>query len=151
MRANMAILERGADWHPEAQQLLEQVYEEDPYYYYATATLAQIHYDQDAIGKAQELFDKAYESIERSGDLLTVTEARSKVLLLMVAGMCCTHGIVDEKRVAQHLDEADNLRDDLPRMGNQVCTVFSTLSKRNESSDTIRHHIELIRKGQVLL
>jgi tetratricopeptide (TPR) repeat protein len=151
IRANMATLERGADWHLEVQQLLEQVVEEDPYYYYATATLAQIHYDQGASGKAQELFHEAYESIERSGHLLTVTESRSRILLLMVAGMCCKHGLTDEKRAEQHLEEADHLRDSLPRIGYQVCTVFSNLSKRNENSDTIHRHIELIRRGEVLL
>jgi tetratricopeptide (TPR) repeat protein len=151
IRANMAILERGADWHLEVQQSLKQVSEEDPYYYYATVTLAQIHHDQGTIGKAQELFHQAYESIERSGHLLTVTEGRSKILLLMVAGMCCKHGLTDEKRAEQHLEEADHLRDNLPRMGPQVYKVFSTLSKRNESSDTIRRHIELIRRGKVLL
>jgi tetratricopeptide (TPR) repeat protein len=151
IRANMALLERGADWHLEVQLLLEEVVEENPYYYYATATLAQVHHDQGTIGKAQELFHKAYESIEHSGQLLTVTETRSRILLLMVAGMCCKHGLTDERRAEQHLDEADHLRGALPRMGPQVCTVFSTLSKRNESSDTIRHHIELIRKGKVLL
>jgi tetratricopeptide (TPR) repeat protein len=152
IRANIAILRREANWHQEVQRLLnETVYVTDPQYYYATATLAQIHYDQGATGKAQELFHKAYQSIERSGHLLTVTESRSRILLLMVAGMCCKHGLMDEKRAEQHLDEADHLRDSLPRMGSQVCTVFSTLSKRNESSDTIRRHIELIRRGEVLL
>jgi tetratricopeptide (TPR) repeat protein len=151
IEANMVILGHEADWHGKAQQLLEQVHAEDPYYYYATATLAQVYYDQDRTDEAQELFREAYTTIERSGHLLTVTEARSRILLLMTAGTCCKHGLTDEKRAEQHLDEADHLRDSLPRMGSQVCTVFSTLSKRNESSDTIRRHIELIRQGKVLL
>jgi tetratricopeptide (TPR) repeat protein len=151
IKANMAILEREADWDRKAQRLLERVRDEDPHYYYATATLAQVYHKRGKIDKAQEVFHKAYESIESSNDLLKVTEARSRILLLMVAGMCCRQGLVDEKKAEQHLDEADHLRGALPRMGPQVCTVFSTLSKRNESSDTIHRHIELIRRGQVLL
>lgn len=151
IEANMVILGHEADWHGKAQQLLEQVHAEDPYYYYATATLAQVYSDQDKTDEAQELFREAYTTIERSGHLLTVTEARSRILLLMTAGMCCKQGLMDDKKAEQHLDEADHLRDSLPRIGSQICTVFSTLSKRNESSDTIRRHIELMRKGQVLV
>jgi tetratricopeptide (TPR) repeat protein len=151
IRANMAILGREDNWHQQVQQLLEPVYVADPQYYYATATLAQVHADRGNSEKAQELFNKAYTTIERLGHLLTVTEARSRILLLMVAGMCCKHGLVDEKRSEVHLDEADGLRSSLPRIDSQVCTVFSPLSKRNESSETIRHHIEMMREGKVLL
>jgi tetratricopeptide (TPR) repeat protein len=151
IRANMAILGREDNWHQQVQQLLEPVYVADPQYYYATATLAQVHADRGNSEKAQELFNRAYTTIERLGHLLTVTEARSRILLLMVAGMCCKHGLVDEKRSEVHLDEADGLRSSLPRIGSQVCTVFSPLSKRNESSETIRHHIEMMREGKVLL
>jgi len=153
IEANMEILERNrkANWREEAQRLLERVHDKDPQYYYATATLAQVYADQDDSDKTQSLFSEAYTAIERSGHLLTVAEARSKILLLMVAGMCCRHGPQDETRSEMHLDEANGLRRSLPKMDNQVCTVFSTLSKRNESSEAISHHIELIREGKVLL
>jgi tetratricopeptide (TPR) repeat protein len=151
IRANMAMLEREENWHQQVQRLLKPVYVADPQYYYATATLAQVHADQGDSDKAQELFNEAYTVIERSGHLLTVTEARSRILLMMIAGMCCKHGPMDEKRSEVHLNEADSLRSSLPTIDSQVCTVFSPLSKRNESSDTICHHIELIRKGDILL
>jgi len=150
IRANTALLERTPKWE-EAQLLLKSVHDTDPQYYYAMVTLAQVYYEQGELDKAQQLFDKAYMTIERSGDLLTVTETRSKVLLRMVAGMCCKHGPRDEDRADELLDQADNVLHSLPRIGNQDCTVFSTLSKRNESSNTIRRHIELIREGKVLL
>jgi len=150
IRANTALLERTPKWE-EAQLLLESVHDTDPQYYYAIVTLAQVYYEQGELDKAQQLFDKAYMTIERSGDLLTVTETRTKVLLRMVAGMCCKHGPKDEDRADELLDQADNVLHSLPRIGNQNCTVFSTLSKRNESSNTIRRHIELIREGKVLL
>jgi tetratricopeptide (TPR) repeat protein len=149
--ANMAILERKAGWEQKAQQLLERVYKEDRPYYYATATLAQVYHEQGKIDEAREFFHKAYESIESSNDLLKVTEARSRILLLMVAGMCCKQGLIDDKKAEQHLDEADHLCDDLPTIGDHACTVFSTLSKRNENRDAIRHHIGLIRGGKILL
>jgi tetratricopeptide (TPR) repeat protein len=151
--ANIEILERKhkANWREEAQRLLERVHDKDPHYYYATATLAQVYAGQGDSDKAQSLFGEAYTAIERLGHLLTVTETRSKILLLMVAGICCKHGPKDERRSDMHLDEANSLRRSLPKVDNQVCTVFSTLSKRNESSETISHHIELVREGKVLL
>jgi tetratricopeptide (TPR) repeat protein len=155
IRANIAILRREANWHQQVHRLLnETVYVADPQYYYATATLAQVYHDQGEVAKAQNLFDQAHTTIERSGHLLTVTETRSKVLLLMTAGICCKHSPMDEGRSEELLDKAENLLGNLPRLprtDHEVCTVFSTLTKQNESSDTIRQHIELIRKGQVLL
>ena len=145
------MIEREANWHEKAIETLKNVYDADSLYYYATATLAQVYADRGNLDIANELFQKAYQTIERSGDLITVTEVRIKILLLMVAGMCCKHGLEDEKRSEEHLSKADALLDNLPKIDSQPCTVFSTLSKRNEKSDTIHHHIELIRKGEVLL
>jgi hypothetical protein len=147
----MAIIRREDNWRAEVRPLLESVYLADPQYYYATATLAQVNVGKSDPDSAQKLFREAYETIERSGDLLIVTEARSKILLLMVAGMSCKHGLKEEKRSEEYLDRADGLRGSLPKIGSQVCTVFSTLSKRNENSETIGSHIELIRRGEVLL
>jgi tetratricopeptide (TPR) repeat protein len=148
IRANMAILGRQAD---EARKLLEPVYAADPRYYYATATLAQVYASQGDFGGAERLFREAYETVERSGHLFTVVEARSKILLLMVAGMCCKHGIRDERRSEEYLDQADGLRGSLPTLGGKACTVFSTLSKRSESSGTVHEHIEKIREDVILL
>ena len=150
IRANMALLMRAPDWDV-PQLLLESVLDTDPQYTHAIVTLAQVYYGQDRLDEAQKQFDKAHMAIERSGDLITVTEIRSKILLRMVAGMCCKHGPQDEDRAHALLDQADNLLPSLPRIDDQDCTVFSTLSKRNESSNTIRRHIGLIREGQVLL
>jgi tetratricopeptide (TPR) repeat protein len=154
IEANMAILARQADWHQEAQELLEAVYEAEPHYYYATATLAQVYYDQgdhDKHDKARKLFGEAYKDMERSRHFHTVTEARSQILLEMFAGMCCKHRLMDDKLADEHLDRADRFRGRLPKIGTQVCTVFSPLSKKNEQNSIIYNHIELIRKGEVLL
>lgn len=151
IKASIAILNHEANWHEEALQILESVYDKDPLYYYATATLAQVYADQGNTGDAEKYFREAYNTIERSGDLITVTEVRIKILLLMVAAMCCRHGLKDEKRAEEHLDKADALRDSLPKIGDKICTVFSYLSKLNENSQDIHSHIELIRKGNVLL
>jgi tetratricopeptide (TPR) repeat protein len=151
IKANMEIIGREGDWQGQAQQLLERVHAEDPQYYYATATLAQVYYVKGDRDKARELFQEAYTTIQQLGHLITVTEARTRVLLLMTAGMCCKHGPQEERWAEEHLDRATDLLGSLPRRGHQICTVFSTLSKQNESSDVIRHHIELIRKGRVLL
>jgi tetratricopeptide (TPR) repeat protein len=151
VEANIAILRGEDNWHQEAQDLLGPVHEADLQYYYATATLAQVHYDQGNHAKARELFREAYETIRDSGHLITVTEARSGILLLMVAGLCCMHSFEEDRWSKEHLDRAHSLLGSLPQMGLQTCTVFSFLSKRNESRDVIQHHIELIREGKVLL
>lgn len=151
IETNIAILDRRAEWHQETRKLLEAVHKVEPHYYYATATLAQVYYDQGDYDKAQELFSEAYRDIERSGHLYVVTETRSRILLEMFAGMCCKHGLKDGKMADEHLDRADGFRTRLPTIGTQVCTVFSPLSKKNEQSETIHAHIESIRKGKVLL
>jgi len=154
IRANMAIIRRDDKWYQGAQQLLEEVHSGDAQYYYASATLAQIYYAKgkpEDMKRAQKLFGEAYIIIERSGHLLTVTEARSKVLLFMVAGMCCKHGLMEESRSDELLDKASGFLTNLPKIDSRVCTVFSPLSKRNEKSDTIRRHIESIRGDKVLL
>jgi tetratricopeptide (TPR) repeat protein len=148
VRVNMILLKRDGNWLQEAEQLLKPIYDDNPSYYFATATLAQVYTLQDKRDEAQRLFREAYEVIEHSGDLLTVTEVRSLILLQMVAGLCCRHGLMNKKRSDEHL--ADAFRNSLPGLDSQVCTVFSTLSKRNETSEAIRQHIELIRKGEVL-
>jgi tetratricopeptide (TPR) repeat protein len=151
VRVNMTFLRGAENWEQEAKRPLEVIHDDNPSYYFATATLAQVYAIQGNHDEARELFREAYETIEHSGELLTGTEARSQILLQMVAGLCCRHGLMNNKRSDEHLDKVDNLRDNLPKVDSQVCTVFSTLSKRNEKSETIHDHIELIRKGKVLL
>lgn len=150
MRANIAIMARKGNWRKTAQEILRSVHNDDPQYYYATVALAQIGLDDDSI-KAQRLFGESYEEIERSGHLLTVTEVRVKILLLMVAGICCKHGLRDERRSDEYLDKAEALLGSLPKLGPKVCTVFSALSFRNENHEKIRQHIDLIQGGDVLL
>ena len=151
IRANMAILKNQNTWCQEVQNLIKLVLDDDPNYYYAATTLAQAYHLDNKHDDAQKLFREAYATIERSGDLLMVAEARSQILLRMIAGLCCWHGLMDKTRADEHLDRADGLRGSLPQIDSQVCTVFSALSKRNEKSETIHDHIEWIRKGKVLL
>ncbi len=152
IQANMAILKHDEGWLQEVEEILLPIRYEDPGYYYGTATLAQVYALQDEKhDDALRLFQDAYDSIERSGDLLITTEARSQILMRMVAGLCCRHGLIDEKRSDDHLDKADGLRSILPKIDSQTCTVFSTFSKVNERSETIHDHIESIRKGDILL
>lgn len=151
IRANMAIIMREANWQSNVREVLLQTRDDDPNYYYATATMAQVlSAESKNEDDASNLFHQAYDNIERSGDLLTVMEARSHILLRMVAGLCCRQGIKDYKRSEEHLDRAEALLSALPSIDGQVCTVFSTLTKRNERSEIIREHLGLIRKGDVL-
>jgi tetratricopeptide (TPR) repeat protein len=151
VRVNMLILKRDGNWLQEAEKLLKQVYTDNPSYYFATATLAQIYLLQGNLNEARKMFRETYEVIEHSGDLLTVVEIRSIILLQMVAGLCCLHGLENKKRSDEHLDMAESLRNSLPKIGSQGCTVFSTITKRNENSEIIHQNIELIRNGEVLV
>ena len=151
IEANMIILEKAENWANKAREILEEVYRADPEYYYATATLAQVHGFQEDEDTKQKLFNESYEIIQHSNHLLTVTEVRSKILLLMVAGLCCKHGIKNEKKSEEYCDKADDLRSTLPAVDGRICTVFSTLSKRNESSEKISDHIKQIRQGNFFL
>jgi tetratricopeptide (TPR) repeat protein len=151
VKANMVMLGRQSDWHAEVKQILEPVHLADPQYYYATVTLAQVQLAPGVTDDAHKLFREAHDAIVSSDDLHTVKEARSQILLLMEAAMCAKHGLLEDKRAEDYLDQADSLRSGLPTIGPQVCTVFSVLSKHNENSETIHYHIQLIRAGQVLL
>jgi hypothetical protein len=150
MEASIPIMKHEGDWLEEARKLLEPVHKDDPLYYYATATLGQIYMAQND-PRAKQLFQEAYTTIEHSNDLITMTEVRVKIHLLMVAGMCCRQGLVDEKRSEEHLDRADALLNSLPKIGSNEWSVFSNLSKKNEKSPIIRSQIELIKKGDVFV
>lgn len=150
IRANILILRGVGDWKGEARSLLLPVRAADPSYYYVTATLAQLNHLQADMQTARELFRDAYDTILTLADIHKVREVRSRILLLMIAGMAAKY-IGLEKQSKDHLDQANELCDSLPIIHSQICTVFSTLTKRNESQDTIRRHIELIRNGEILL
>ena len=151
MRANMAIIAGMEDWQERARQYAEEACEIDPGYYYAPFTLGQIIRAIEGgtdTEQVKKLFSDAYSRIQDSGHLHFVTETRIHILLLMVSALCGRHGEkADERTVNTYLDEARLLRDDLPRIDNRVCTVFSPLSKQNVDRETIGSHIEKIREG----
>jgi hypothetical protein len=148
MEASIPLMTHKGDWANDSRKILEPVLIEDTRYYYAAATLGQIYLSLKNSVRAKELFKMAYDSITTSNELVASTEARVKVHLLMVAGLCCMKGMIDSKTAAEHLDKASALLGDLPIIGSVKCTVFSNLSKRNEEVDVIRKHIELIRNGE---
>lgn len=148
---SILMMERIENWQKKAAQLLKDIEPESYSNYYVTATLAQVYADLGEKERAKLLFRKAYENISDSGDLITVKEVRTKILLLMMAGMCSKQLPDFENRSRDHLSKAEGLLDSLPKIDSQPCTVFSPLSKRNENSDIIRKHIELIGEGRVLL
>jgi tetratricopeptide (TPR) repeat protein len=149
VQANVEILESNANYQEKVHDLLEPVLKEDPRYYYAIVTFAQVGTERQP-DSAEASFLRAYKSILTSDDLPTVTEVRSAVLLRMTAGLCCrqTEDLPDAE---VHLEKADQLLEMLPSMNSVPCTVFSVLSKQNESRDIIKYHLELIRDGQTLL
>ncbi len=151
LRANMAIISRPAAWRKDAEEYLNKVHVAEPLYYFATATLGQIAQHHGEAAQAQQLLKEAYESIKDSGDLATVTEARSLILLLLLAGICSKHGTMDLGRANDYFAKAEGLCPTLPRLGSDVCTVFSPLSKRNEPVHEIESHIDALRNGKVLL
>lgn len=150
IRANILILRGTGDWKREAQALLLPARKADPSYYYVTATLAQLSHLQGDGQTARELFQDVYDTILTVADIHKIREARSKILLLMIAGMAARY-IGQEKQSKDYLDQANDLCGSLPIMGSRICTVFSTLTKRNEPPDTIKQHIELIRNGGILI
>lgn len=158
---NSRILRLDENWEEEAKKVLEQIHAEDPFYYYATTTLGQL-YLEDNPEKSRDLFNKAHEAIVSSSDLITLQEIRSKILLLLVAAICCVGAAKNNgdtpdeydrklKQASDYLNRAIQLRENLPKKEANVCTVFSPLSKRNERSETINDHIERIRRGQIEL
>ena len=148
----MAILEGREGWATTVQSLLQPACEAHPNSYYALASLAQAYHASGA-QKATELFDRAYESMERSRHLDITREVRSRILLLMVAGMWSRMGsaVVKKRMPEEFLEEAKSLLDRLPRRDSEECTVFSPISKRNEDRNTVAAHIGQIQSGVVIL
>lgn len=154
IRANMVIMLRRPKWQDTVQQLLKPLYEKDPSFYFAGVTLAQFYDSQGDKEQADKYFRESYGSIRMVATLPTgsvlQTEVRSRILFLMTAGLTSKY-ISEESESKFYLDQANNLCNLLPTLENKVCTVFSTISKRNESVEKIKEHIEFIRQGQVLL
>lgn len=149
VKANIGILRQEKNWQAQVLGLLETVHKNDPQYYYATATLAQVYDLIGELDKARSIFQEAHQTILGSRDIETVKEVRSRILLLMVAGLCSKQGLSNGQQITdEYLNEADGLRSNLPKIDSDVCTVFSTLSKRNENTDKIHLHIEHIREGK---
>jgi len=149
VQANVEIVQGNDGYGDVVQELLVPVFADDPRYYYAIVTMAQTHTDREP-GEAQALFSKAYETIVSSNDLLLVTEVRSQLLLRMTAGLCCKQ-LDDILHSEEHLEKAGQLLRLLPVMNSVPCTVFSILSKCNESSAAIEEHLRSIREGHLLL
>lgn len=148
IRANIAITSGREQWEA-AIALLRSV--ADPHEYYASATLAQILRKQDpASRQAQELFQNSYLAIRDLGHLQAVVEVRSKILLLLVAGMCAQYTAGYTAMAEEHLVEAEGLLASLPERDGQPCTVFSTLSKRNVDKSVVLADIDALRRGSVL-
>lgn len=148
IRANIAIA-RGNDGWSEAIDMLRTI--KDPHEYYSTATLAQLLISRDsASAEARNIFREAYMSIRDLGHLHSVSEVRSKILLLLVAGLCAQYSEGYTGMMEEHFAEAEGLLGSLPKRGQQTCSVFSPISKRNETSSVIISHIESVRRGVLL-
>ena len=151
LKANIVLLRGADDWPAKVQVLLEPACAIDRDSYFASSTLAQAYQfvnDQ----RARQQFDSAYDCIVRRRHLETTTEVRSRILLLMVAGICSRMGSSDGKKrmPEEFLDEAKMLLERLPRRDSEQSTVFSPISKRNESASTIASHIGQIELGAVI-
>lgn len=139
---------------------LMDLHDEDPEYFYATITLAQV-LAAEGSADAAPLFREAYTAIRASNNLNALTEARSKILLHMSAALCLHYGAHDTSHAEDHLYAVQGLLPQLPKLGDspyipanqrgETCTVYSVLSKRNESAAGIEQHLRDIRAGRFLL
>jgi tetratricopeptide (TPR) repeat protein len=145
IRANILL---GQNEKEKAREVLQQLYTRDPKYYFATATLGQI---EPSKLERETKFREAYETIINNIELDKTTEKRSKVLLMMVVGLCCKNIPEHIKETDIHLNKALELLQELPKMGNEKCTVYSTMTKFNVNEDKIKEHIEAIRSGKLIL
>lgn len=150
IKANMMMIKHENNWEITVQGLLHPVRDRDSTYYFATATLAQSYHSQGNFEMAKQLFQDVYDTIIAVAEISNIKEVRSKILLLMFAGMSSKY-IGKEKQSAEYLDQAKEYCNDLPKINSHFCTVFSPLSKRNEIVSNIQSHIAFIRKGIVLI
>lgn len=152
LQANVSILRADGDWPQKVVAQLSSLCADEPDNYYALATLAQA-YLATSDARAETTFDQAYDVILKRRHLETTTEIRSRVLLVMTAGMCSKMGSKQgaKKRMPEEfLEEARRLLERLPRRGADECTVFSIISKRNENRNVIAGHIGQIEAGIVV-
>jgi hypothetical protein len=136
-----------------ANKLIKEGLGRDPLWHYATYTRAQIVGILEDHDRGKESFRNAYENIQQSGELVTVREARSRVLLLMLTASCMkqfSNKPAELLRADKHLEEANSCLLNLPRRGDIQATVFSPPSKKNEPLDLIKDHIEQIAEGTPL-
>ncbi|MCC6300806.1 MAG: hypothetical protein IT314_16090 [Anaerolineales bacterium] len=147
IKANAVIMLHPPKWQEVVQQLLHPLYEKDSSFYFAGATLAQSYDSQGKNELADKYFRESYKPMRITSTLHT--EMRSRILFFMTAGLASKY-ISEESESKFYLDQANNLCGLLPTLAGRTCTVFSTLTKRNEPVEKIREHIELIRKGHVL-
>jgi tetratricopeptide (TPR) repeat protein len=148
IKANMLIMLHPSKWQETVQQLLNPLYEKDSSFHFAGVTLAQSY---DALGNkelAEKYFRESYKPIRITSGLHT--EMRSRILFFMTAGLASKY-ISEESESKFYLDQASSSCGLLPTLENRACTVFSTLTKRNEPVEKIQEHIDLIREGTVLL
>jgi hypothetical protein len=127
--------------------LLNPLYEKDSSFHFACVTLAQSY---DALGNkelAEKYFRESYKPIRITSGLHT--EMRSRILFFMTAGLASKY-ISEESESKFYLDQASSSCGLLPTLENRACTVFSTLTKRNEPVEKNQEHIDHIREGTVL-
>jgi len=147
VKANMTIMLHPPMWQETVQQLLMPLYEKDSSFYFAGVTLAQSYVSQGNNKLADKYFRESYKPIRITSALHT--EVRSRILFFMTAGLASKY-ISEESESKFYLDQASSSCGLLPTLENRTCTVFSTLTKRNEPVEKIQEHIELIREGEVL-
>jgi hypothetical protein len=154
VRVNLKVCAGSVEYSGAIKLLEEMTRIPDHTEYYARVTLAQLLSTTRADDNlATQTFKDAYTAIQMLGHLVpeNITEIRSRVLLLMTAALAARWGLHDKAMAEEHLNEAAALAQQLPKRSSQTCSVFSTLSKRNESARNIVSHIDLIRKGTILL
>jgi hypothetical protein len=148
VRANIAITSGRGEWD-NALKLLRSI--NDSHEYYAKATLAQVlEKTTSDSSEAKEIFSAAYRSIRDLGHLSTVVEPRSRIWLLLVAGMCSRFTDGYFHMMEEHFSEAESLLASLPERDGQVCTVFSPRIKKNVDRSQIQADLDFLRRGMLL-
>jgi hypothetical protein len=153
-RVNLKVAPGLVDYSTEIKLIEDVLQNAELSEYYIRATLAQILSRSDSQDRARALFTETYANIQMLGHLSpeSITEIRSRVLLLMTAAVSAKNGKDENRAIAEeHLNEATALLNQLPNRDGQMCSVFSTISKKNESPQRISEHIVQIRAGAILI
>jgi tetratricopeptide (TPR) repeat protein len=149
IKTNIIIIKKDKNWIEKAHENVEKILQENQNYYFAVVTLAQLLFikrDDTNI----KYFQNAISLIDKSGDLISIKESHSRILLLMTAGMCILRGENDRLRANEKLDEASRILESLPMLNNRPGTVFSVFSKKRESIGILQKQIDQIRNGEVI-